>query len=75
MGRLGNGVVQRAIVKVLVSANQPMRLRDIHAGVENMLGHPVSKESVAWCVRTSKSGAGPRFQRVAYGRYRLMSQT
>jgi hypothetical protein len=64
-GRRGNGVVQRAVMKVLTSANQPVRLRDIHAAVE----------SVGWCVRTSRSGAGPRFERVAYGCYRMMSQT
>jgi hypothetical protein len=75
MGRLGNGVVQRAIVKVLASADGPMRLRDIHAAVEDVLGQVVSKESVSWCLRMSKSGAGLRFERVAFGSYRLMSQT
>jgi hypothetical protein len=70
-GRLGNGEVQRAVVKVLASANQPMRLRDINAAVEDWLGQAVSKESVGWCLRMSRSGAGSRFERVAHGCYRL----
>lgn len=74
-GRLGNGVVQRAIVNVLTSADQPMRLRDIHSAVEDWLGQAVSKESVSWCLRMSRTGAGLRFERVAYGSYRLMPQT
>jgi hypothetical protein len=73
--RLGNGVVQRAVVKVLASAAQPMRLSDIHSAVEELLSQVVSKESVSWCLRMSRSGAGPRFERVAYGSYRLNSQT
>jgi hypothetical protein len=74
-GRLGNGVVQRAIVKVLASADQPMRLRDIHSTVEDLLGQTVSKESVSWCLRMSRSGEGPRFERVAYGSYQLIRPT
>jgi hypothetical protein len=74
-GRLGNGVVQRAIVKVLASADQPMRLRAIHSAVEDLLGQAVSKESVSWCLRRSRSGERLRFERVAYGCYRLMPQT
>jgi hypothetical protein len=74
-GRLGNGVVQRAIVKVLASADRPMRLRDIHSAVEDRLGQAVSKESVSWCLRRSRSGDELRFERVAFGSYRLMPQT
>jgi len=70
-GRLGNGVVQRAIVKVLALADQPMRLRDIHSAVEDGLGQAVSKESVSWCLRMSRTGDRPRFERVAYGCYQL----
>ena len=74
-GRLGNGVVQRAVVKVLAAADQPMRLRDIYSAVEDLLGRTVSKESVSWCLRTSRTGQGPGFERVAYGYYRLAPQT
>lgn len=74
-GRLGNGEVQRAVLKVLAAADQPMRLRDIHAAVEGWLGRAVSKESVSWCMRMSRDGAGVRIERVAYGSYRLTPRT
>ena len=66
--RLGNGVVQRAIVRVLTEAGGPMRTGAIQAGVEDLLGHPVAKESVSWTLRHSKTR---RFECVAYGTYRL----
>jgi hypothetical protein len=45
--RLGNGVVQRAVVKVLAMAGRPMRVAEVHLAVEQLLGHPVSKHSVS----------------------------
>jgi hypothetical protein len=48
-----------------------MRLRDIHATVESLLGRAVSKDSIEWCLRMSTDAGTPRFVRVAYGRYRL----
>jgi hypothetical protein len=69
--RLGNGVVQRAVVKVLAAAEGPMRLADIQAAVAVQLGQSVSKESASWCLRTGTQGSEPRFERVAYGCYRL----
>jgi hypothetical protein len=70
-GRLGNGVVQRAVVKVLAAEGGPMRGAEIHRAVERLLGRPVSKDSVSWCLRTGARGKEPRFQRVSYGTYRL----
>lgn len=71
-GRLGNGVVQRAVVKVLAAAGGPMRGADIHLAVECLLGHPVSKHSVSWCLGAGARAKEPRFERVAYGSYRLV---
>jgi hypothetical protein len=70
--RLGNGVVQRAVVKVLATAGAPMRRADIHAAVERQLGQSVSKESVNWCLCSGSRGSEPRFERVTYGCYRLV---
>ena len=70
-GRLGNGVVQRAVVKVLVAANGPTRAADIHLAVERLLCRAVSKESVSCCLRKGVRGTAPRFERVAVGYYRL----
>lgn len=74
-GRLGNGVVLRAVVKVLAAAEGPMRDTDIHIAVERLLGHPVSKNSVSWCLGAGARAKVPRFERVALGSYRLMPQT
>lgn len=70
-GRLGNGVVQRAVVKVLTATDAAMRGAEIHRAVEDLLGHPVSKDSVSWCLAAGVKGTMPRFERVAYGCYRL----
>ncbi len=70
-GRLGNGVIQRAVVKVLAAADRPMRGADIHRAVEHALGHLVSKNSVSWCLAACVRGRQPRFERVGYGVYRL----
>lgn len=69
--RLGNGVVQRAVVKVLAAAAKPMRAADIHTAVEGLLGHGVSKNSVSWCLAAGTRAKEPRFERVGYGVYRL----
>ena len=69
--RLGNGVVQRAVVRVLGDADGPMRTGEVRAGVERLLGHPVAKESVSWSLRTGSRGGTPRFECVAYATYRL----
>jgi hypothetical protein len=76
MRRLGNGVVQRAVVKALVAADQPMRLAEVHLAVEG-LGHThtVSKDSINWCLSTGARGKEPRFERVARGCYWLMRPT
>ncbi|MGO9321603.1 MAG: hypothetical protein ACLQBY_12490 [Solirubrobacteraceae bacterium] len=70
-GRLGNCVVQRAVVKVLAAADGPTRAADIHLAVERLLGRTVSKESVGCCLRKGVRAAEPLFERVALGYYRL----
>lgn len=74
MSRLGNGVVLRAVGRVLTAAGGPMRGTDIHAAVQHLLGYPVSKNSVDWCLAANVRGMAPRFERVAYGCYRLARQ-
>jgi hypothetical protein len=74
-GRLGNGEVKRAVVKALAEADRPMRAADIHLAVERLLGRPISKNSVGWCLAAGAKGKVPRFERAAYGSYRLVSQT
>ena len=70
--RLGNGVVQRALIKALAVAGRPMGVCEAQTAVEALLGHGVSRDSVNSCLSTGARGARPRFRRVASGRYRLM---
>jgi hypothetical protein len=69
--RLGNGVVQRAVVKVLAAAQRPLTVLETQAAVAALLGHPVSKGSINYCLSTGTLGREPRFERVARGSYRL----
>jgi hypothetical protein len=69
--RLGNGVVQRALIKALAVAGRPMGVCEAQTAVEALLGHGVSRDSVNSCLSTGARGARPRLQRVAPGRYRL----
>lgn len=70
--RLGNGVVQRAVVSVLAVAQRPMRAPEVRAAVEDLLGHPVSKGSISWCLAAGARGKEQRLERVARGCYRLV---
>jgi hypothetical protein len=73
--RLANGAVQRAAVKVLSAADGPMRLREIRSAVDNLLGQPVSIESLSWSLCKGCRGERPRFERVVHGVYRLRDQS
>jgi hypothetical protein len=69
--RLGNGVVQRAVVQVIAAANGPMRGADVHQAVERLLGRPVSKNSVSWSLAADARSEEPRFERTTRGHYQL----
>jgi len=69
--RLGNGVVQRAVIKTLVEAGRPMDVGEVHRAVEQLVGRPVSLDLVSSCLSTGARAAPPRFERVARGRYEL----
>jgi hypothetical protein len=71
MLRLGNGVVQAAVVKVLAAADCPMHLPEVRTAVDALLGRSVSKDSINCCLSTGARGKEPRFERVAPGCYRL----
>lgn len=69
--RLGNGVVQRAVVKVLAAASVPMRCAEVQQAVERLLGRPVSKNSVSWSLAADARSKEPRFERTIRGSYQL----
>ena len=69
--RLGNGVVQRAVVKVLATDGRPMRVAEIHLAVEQLLGHSVSKHSVSWSLAADARSKKARFERTTRGHYKI----
>ncbi len=67
--RLGNGVVQRAVVKVLAMAQRPMCGQEVRLGVDALLGHPVSENSISSCLAYGVRRREPLFVRVTRARY------
>jgi hypothetical protein len=66
-------LIPDAIERVLSEAAEPMRARDIHAAVEELLGQPVSVSSVKNWLAKSACGDAARLTRLGWGRYRLTS--
>lgn len=63
--------VTKTITQVLELANHhPMRVRDIHAACEELLGTKVAYRSIKGCL-SENSLSGGRFVRVERGKYRL----
>jgi hypothetical protein len=52
-----------------------MKLADIRAAVETLLGQPVSYASVEWCLRMGVRGPDPWAARVKLGWYQAQSAT
>jgi hypothetical protein len=71
--KLRNGMVPRAIQKVLTDAAGPMRICDIHAAVEDLLDQPVPTSSVnCWLTKSIRDGH-PSVIRLERGRYRWLN--
>ena len=60
-GRRKFGTVRDAIVAVLGQAECELRVRDIHAGVQSLLGESVSRESVKSYLRVGCHRRRPLF--------------
>jgi hypothetical protein len=67
------GEVGDAVVQVLAEARCELRMMDIHAAVEDLLGEPVSRSSVKnYLARGCNVRKTPLFERVSRGQYRLL---
>jgi hypothetical protein len=72
--RLRRGLVPQAIERVLREALGPMRARDIHAEVEEVLGRSVPASSVKnWLAKKAQCDDA-RLVRLGRGQYWLLSQ-
>jgi hypothetical protein len=69
--RLRSGLVPKAIMEVLTASVEPMRVRDIHAEVEELIGQPVSPSAVKNWLTKHAGGGQSLFVRLGRGRYRL----
>ena len=70
-GRRKFGTVRDAIVAVLVEAGCELRVRDIHEGVEQLLGESVSSSSVKDYLRKGCRRRTPLFEYLDSRGYRL----
>jgi hypothetical protein len=70
-GRRKFGTVRDAIVHVLAEAESDLRVREIHKGVEEFLGGPVSPSSVKDYLRKGCRCRVPRFEYHGRDGYRL----
>jgi hypothetical protein len=61
--------VLEAVSRVLERAGQPLRVRDVQAAVEVLLGEPVPFSSLNEALSTQTIGVGAPFRRVRYGVY------
>jgi hypothetical protein len=70
-GRRPFGTVSGAIVQVLSEADSDLRVRDIKAQVEQLLGNSVSRHSVKSYLHRGCDRDPPQFTHPARGRYRV----
>jgi hypothetical protein len=70
--RLRGGLVPRTIEQVLTEAPGPMRARDIHAAVEDLLNRSIPTSTVKCWLTKSTQGEQPRLVRLGRGRYRTI---
>lgn len=64
-----------AVVKVLGEAGCELRMIEVHAAVEDLLGEPVSRSSAKNSLARGCRRRRPVFERVGRGRYRLIAST
>jgi hypothetical protein len=65
------GWVLDAVCDVMADQAGPMRVANVHAAVEALIGEVVSANSVSWVLASYSAGPSPLFVRVARGRYVL----
>jgi hypothetical protein len=74
-GRRRFGSVSAAIVQVLSAAETDLRVRDIQAEVDRLLGSSVSRHSIKGYLHSHCQGKRALFERTGRGRYRLSRLT
>lgn len=65
------GLIQEAIIAVLVEHEDGLRMRDIAAAVGARLGEPVPASSIKSCLSREALSTSGMVERIERGRYRL----
>jgi hypothetical protein len=73
--RLRSGVLAQAIMRVLEDSVEPMRVRDVHAMVDQQLDQPVSMSAIKTWLARHAAGNQAVVLRVGRGRYRSVQHT
>jgi hypothetical protein len=68
-GRRKFGQVSEAAARVLQDEPAGLRVKEVHARVEVLLGEPVSWGSVKSALNRLSKGSNPRFAQIRRGRY------
>jgi len=68
--RRRQGVLLDAVTTVLDLAGSPLRVREVHAAVEELYGERVPFSSVNEALSSHAVGGDKRFRRVRYGTYK-----
>ena len=69
--RRRQGALLEAVTTVLELAGCPLRVREVHAAVEELYGERVPFSSVNEALSTHANSDGSRFCRVRYGTYAM----
>jgi hypothetical protein len=64
------GAVQNAVIRVLATADLPLRAREIHAAAEKLAGTPLSWNTVKDCLHKHARRPDSPIERVGHGRHR-----
>jgi hypothetical protein len=67
--RLRSGLVPQAIMRVLSESVEPMRMKDIHAEVEQLLDRSVTRSAIKNWLANHVQGDHALFVRLGRGRY------
>ena len=72
--RRRQGALLEAVTAVLDRAGCPLRVREVHAAVEELYGERVPFSSVNEALSTRAGGDGQRFRRVRHGIYDIAAR-
>jgi hypothetical protein len=70
-GKLKYGTVSTAVLTVLAQSDSPLRVIEIHARVEGLLGMPIARGSVKQLLSAEAWNRKQRFVRVGHGLYQM----